>query len=126
MHNPASFHAWLFGIAKNKKVDFVRARRWKNNAIEKFEDLKDHEPTALESMLRDEERTKLLRSLERLPQIMLACMTLKLEEDLKNSAIAERLNITVAYVKILMFRARNILKDLLDDDWEDDDWEEAE
>lgn len=107
-------------------MDFVRARRWKNNAIEKFEDLKDHEPTALESMLRDEERTKLLRSLERLPQIMLACMTLKLEEDLKNSAIAERLNITVAYVKILMFRARNILKDLLDDDWEDDDWEEAE
>jgi len=102
-----NFAPWLFTIARRKCVDHFRAApRWDEREISEQVD----EDNPAELLAREEERHnlwKLARS--RLPQAQFQALWLRYAEGMSVCEIATVLRKTQTHVKVLLFRARQLL-----------------
>lgn len=116
------FSAWLYRIASNTCIDFLRKRRVQTISIDApitADDGEMHIEIPDTSYLADahifaEERRQLLRqALENLPEKYLRVMKMRHDEELEYQDIADRLEIPIGTVKALIFRARKRMYDAL-------------
>ena len=119
-----AFSTWLFRIAVNNSIDFIRH---KNNIPQCVDsELSDYEPEQLiehtqsevtptpEDHVMDKQRVEMLRlAVRQLPDKYRKVVELRYFEDLSYEEISEKLNISLSNVKIQLLRAKNMLSQLM-------------
>ena len=119
-----AFSTWLYRIALNNSIDFLRV---KNNMPQYFEeDLYTSNTTSIidksednlqrtpEEEIIDKQRLQLLRAaVSELPDRYRRVIELRYYEDLAYEEIAERLSLTLSNVKIQIMRAKQMLAELM-------------
>ena len=119
-----AFSTWLYRIALNNSIDFLRV---KNNMPQYFEeDLYTNSTTSIidqsednlqrtpEDEVIDKQRLQLLRAaVSELPDRYRKVIELRYYEDLAYEEIAERLGLTLSNVKIQIMRAKQMLGELM-------------
>jgi RNA polymerase sigma-70 factor (ECF subfamily) len=113
-----SFSAWLYRIASNTCIDFLRKKRFKTISInqplghsedEQFLEIKDDTYKPDLKVLHDEKIAALKQAIEDLPDNYRKIVKLRHEEELDYKEIANRLELPLGTVKAHLFRARKMM-----------------
>ena len=114
----ARFETWLFTIATNawrKRLRHGTAGKREGQEVplepEVGPDAK--EPAADEDMLRRERSRRLREAVEKLPEQMRRCLTLRVYQEMKYREIAALLRLSPETVKVHLFQARRRLREEL-------------
>lgn len=106
-----SFACWLFGIARRKWIDLLRARR-DTVQPESVEMVDTANPAS--DLTQEEDRAELWTQARRLlPELQFQALWLRYAEEMPVREIARVLRRTPTHVKVLLFRARTTLADAL-------------
>lgn len=118
-----AFSTWLFKIATNNCIDFIRKKRMKTLSIDEpmgDDDSKDYSNNLKAKSLDPEERfirqqrSKILRELlERLSEKYRRMIELRYFDELSYQEIADKLDLPIGTVKAQLFRAKELLLDVL-------------
>jgi RNA polymerase sigma factor (sigma-70 family) len=108
-HGESRFNVWMFQIARNAHVDFLRKRKGEIALDDQFNEAPGREPLPEESYESDQEAALVRRALDKLPVKKRELLVLFRFQDLKLREIAELLDCQVGTVKVQVHRA---LKDL--------------
>jgi RNA polymerase sigma-70 factor (ECF subfamily) len=120
-----SFSSWIYRIASNNCIDFMRKRRFATVSIDQplsgnsedeytFE-IKDETYLADSTMLSKEKSQILVSAIDSLPENYRQIIFLRHTEELDYQEIANKLEIPLGTVKAHLFRARKLLYDKLKD-----------
>lgn len=115
-----SFEAWLFSVAHNLAIDYLRKSRPESldetmpSGQVRGDGLADTGPDALECLLEWERAEAVAAALGHLPAIHREVLTLRFEEDLKLEQMAEIVQIPVSTVKSRLRRALDGLRSSLE------------
>ena len=115
-----SFSSWLFKIASNTCIDFLRKKRLSsvslsqtfiNDSGEETDEveLKDDSYVPDLNLLMQERKQTLLDAINSLPENYRLIIKMRHTEDLDYLEISEKLNMPLGTVKAHLFRARKIL-----------------
>lgn len=115
----ASISTWIYRIAVNKSLNFVRDRKKRLHvkySSEVDNEIKHGNGDSADNRLTQKEHARVLHiALERLPSAQRTAFVLNKYEDMKYYEIAEVMKISVSAVESLLFRAkRNLQDNLLD------------
>lgn len=106
-----SFKAWLLTVCRN--ICFNQHRRQKRLTV-LDETLRDDREHAIEKILRDEEYHSLYHAIDLLPVEQKEVITLFYFEDMPISDIAAIISKSTTNTKVILFRARENLKKILE------------
>ena len=117
----SEFSTWLYRIAKNTALDFVRKRKQSTLSIDSSGeenegfDLPDDSDTSSpeKTVLRNEKITKLRQAILKLSDEHREIIILRDLNDYSYDAIATKLDLEVGTVKSRLYRARDALKKIL-------------
>ncbi|MCC7430621.1 sigma-70 family RNA polymerase sigma factor [bacterium] len=120
-YNPEhAFSTWLYKIAKNNCIDYIRKKRLQAYSMDAeiegkdddFQrDYQDTEAISPEREFLQKERTQIIKiAIDNLPKKYHEAIILRHQEDKSYEEIAELLRIPVGTVKARIFRAREMLK----------------
>ncbi len=114
----STFGTWLVQIAIHAARDRVRRRqqRWRNETTDEEEsfDIAASTPDALQSLVRDEDRDRLLLALQTLPEDYREVLVLKHLEEWSFEEIAQHAQASVGSLKVRAHRARRLLRQSLE------------
>lgn len=120
-----TFSTWLFRIATNNCIDFIRKRRLQTTSIEDFYTDKDGETSNLDikddALDPQEEAIKAQKAeivqevVNKLPPKYRRLVRLRYFEELAYQEIAEELDLPLGTVKAQLHRARELLLDMIKD-----------
>ncbi|HNV98052.1 MAG TPA: sigma-70 family RNA polymerase sigma factor [Chitinophagales bacterium] len=117
-----AFSTWLFKIAVNNAIDHIRKKRLKTLSIDDdndestrlvFTNIRNTHPNPEEKYIRDQRATILRAILDELNPKYKALVELRYFDELSYEEIAEKLNMPLGTVKAQLFRARNLLSDII-------------
>ena len=118
-----AFSTWLFRIATNNAIDFIRKKRiktisldnpWGNDDDDSYSiDPKDPDPNPGEEMLRDQRKEYLAIAIEKLPAKYKQLVELRYFQELSYEEVATKLELPLGTVKAQLFRARELLNEQL-------------
>lgn len=119
-----AFSTWLFRIAVNNSIDFIRHKNNSPQCVDneslnmEQEQLIEHSQAGTtrtpEEHIMDKQRVEMLRcAVSQLPDKYRKVVELRYYEELSYEEIAERLNISLSNVKIQLLRAKNMLSQLM-------------
>jgi RNA polymerase sigma-70 factor (ECF subfamily) len=120
--NESSISTWLYRLAVNKSLDFIRqSKRQKRgsgkvNSMEKseIEKLNITSKQLASDSIEEEERKKMLyHSIEQLPKRQKEALLLSQIKELKQQEVADIMETSVSSVESLLVRAKRKLKELL-------------
>ncbi|MGA2533386.1 MAG: sigma-70 family RNA polymerase sigma factor [Candidatus Aminicenantales bacterium] len=103
------FVVWMFQIARNAHVDFLRKKKGEVALDDQFAEAPSQEPLPEERFEADQEAALVRRTLDKLPPKKRELLVLFRFQNLKLREIAELLDVQVGTVKVQVHRA---LKDL--------------
>jgi RNA polymerase sigma-70 factor, ECF subfamily len=115
-----SFEAWLFAVAHNLAIDYLRKSRPESldemlpSGDVRGDRLADTGPDALDCLLEWERAEAVSTALRHLPAIHREVLTLRFEEDMKLEQIAEIVQIPLSTVKSRLRRALDGLRSRLE------------
>ena len=117
LEDPRKWRSWLFRLARNQAIDYVRRRKNRNKLLGRFADLLSRRPHASApadaSVVQDEEHQRILACIESLPEIYREAFVLRHLEDWSYRKIAETLELPEDTVETRLVRARRLLRDKL-------------
>ncbi|MDR0927805.1 MAG: sigma-70 family RNA polymerase sigma factor [Ignavibacteria bacterium] len=113
-----AFSSWLYKIASNSCIDFIRKKRnivylsQMNPDPESNEDYEIPDDSYLpDKNIINKERFEIIKNaIDSLPDKYKAIIKLRHDEDLDYTEIADKLNMPLGTVKVNLFRARKILE----------------
>lgn len=117
-----SFHSWLFKIASNLCIDYLRKRRIQTISIEqpystsgdeRQFDYPDADADTYGKIIAEERSKVLHQAIEQLPEHYRKIIELRHFEELDYQEIGERLGLPLGTVKAQLFRARKALLEIL-------------
>jgi len=114
------FDAWLFSVARNLAIDYLRLRRSSSldapdeSGIAPIDRLESVGQSQLETLLEFERGAVLSAAVATLPVIHREILTLRFEEDMKLEEIAEVAGIPISTVKSRLGRALESLRSRLE------------
>lgn len=114
-----AFSTWLFRIATNNCIDFIRKKRVQTVSIDqpvegedgsnmRF-DVKDENLDPNQRMLKKQRKQYLNMAIERLPEKYRTLVELRYFQELSYEEVAKELQIPLGTVKAQLFRARELL-----------------
>lgn len=113
------FGAWIYTIARNTFIDFTRSQ--KNSAInpsniplENSSHAQSPSPTPEECIINAQQRALLERYMEMLPEGYRQLFELRFIDEYSYEEIAERLNMKLGTIKTRIFRVRNMMCKLIE------------
>ncbi len=113
-----SFSSWIYKIASNNCIDFLRKRRFPtislnqpfyNSDDDYFLQIKDDKNRADLNILANERKNALREAIDELPERYGTIIKLRHENDMEYVEIAEKLDLPLGTVKAHLFRARKML-----------------
>lgn len=115
---------WIGNIAYNISINFLRKKRSvllsdlvsADNEISFVESLQFETNNPEQIIIKNEDINKLNASIDRLPEIQRTVLLLFYQDELSLNEVAEILEIPINTVKSHLFRARNLLKQFLNED----------
>ena len=116
-----AFSTWLFKIATNNAIDFIRKRRANTVSIDQSHDedgsihvsIQDNEPDPEESII-NQQKVKMMRSIvSKLKPRYRRLIELRYFSEYSYEEISEELNLPIGTVKAQLFRARELLFNIL-------------
>lgn len=114
-----AFSTWLYKIAANNCIDFLRKKRLQTYSYDKPLEAKDgelrreyaDEDKETDKPLLDDEKTRMINAaIDELPPKYKLAIELRHRDEMSYEDIAEQLNIPLGTVKARIFRAREMLK----------------
>lgn len=118
-----AFSTWLFKIATNNSIDFIRKKRLQTTSLSQTietEDgetshisVKDHAPDPEEAMMKEQRAAKIRVAIEKLSPKYRSLIELRYLDELSYEEIAEKLDIPLGTVKAQLFRAKDMLYNIL-------------
>ena len=118
-----AFSTWLFRIATNGCIDFVRRKKLKTQSLNAavrlgdgesiLVDVCDHAPNPQEAFIRQQRIEVVQRVVTRLPAQYARLVRLRYFEELSYAEVAAKLQAPIGTVKAQLFRARELLLQLL-------------
>lgn len=116
-----AFSTWLFRIASNNCIDYVRKKRLMTISIDQpiesedggsmqF-DLRDHDLDPNEVMLKQQRQKYLKMAMDRIPESFRKLVELRYFEELSYEEISVKMEIPLGTVKAKLFRSRELLED---------------
>ncbi len=105
------FKPWLMAVCRNVYMTWLRKQ---SRYTELYDDLPDGEESTLDKIIRDEEYRALYRAVSLLPREQNEVILLFYFEDLPVRSIAVITGKSETYVKVLLYRARENLRKLLE------------
>jgi len=118
-----AFSTWLFRITTNSCIDFVRRKKLKiqslNAAVKSGDgdsillDVRDYAPNPQEAFIRQQRIEVVQRVITRLPAQYARLVRLRYFEELSYAEVATELQAPLGTVKAQLFRARELLLQLL-------------
>ncbi|MGB0165744.1 MAG: RNA polymerase sigma factor, partial [Luteibaculum sp.] len=119
----SSFSSWLSTIAKNHTLDYLRKKRPHKVSIDAAMDsddestpyleLADEDPTALDQLIVAERNKRIRKIVDRLKPKYRRLIELRYYDELSYEEIAKTLNIPLGTVKAQLFRARDLLSQVV-------------
>lgn len=108
----AAFSTWLYRIAVNTSVNFLRSKKRKNFWIELTSSLNisSKEKECDDKLLQDEQQHLVQKALDTLPEKQCVAIVLSKYEELPQREIAGIMHITEGAVEQLIIRAKNNLQ----------------
>jgi RNA polymerase sigma-70 factor (ECF subfamily) len=118
-----NFSAWLYRIASNSCIDFLRKKRFKTVSIDQpvageedlYIDIPNDDLTPDIEMISKERKKILKKAIDELPENYRNIINMRHTEEMDYKEIAEKLEIPLGTVKAHLFRARKLLYDALID-----------
>ncbi|MBX7243674.1 MAG: sigma-70 family RNA polymerase sigma factor [Bacteroidia bacterium] len=120
-----AFSTWLFRIASNNCIDFIRKKRVQTISIDQpvegedgssmHFDLKDGNLDPNDALLKQQMGRYLKMALDRLPQKYRQLVELRYFEELSYEEVAEKTKLPLGTVKAQLFRARELLLEEMKD-----------
>jgi RNA polymerase sigma-70 factor (ECF subfamily) len=116
-----AFSTWLFKIATNNCIDFIRKKKANTISLDQNDDDSDKAPTDImasildpeESMIKDQ-KLKMMRSIvERLKPRYRKLIELRYFKEYSYEEISDELELPIGTVKAQLFRARELLFNIL-------------
>jgi len=114
-----AFSTWLFRIATNNCIDFIRKKKLQTTSIDQSsqtEDgesapiaVKDKSMTPEESIIKDQRAIKIREVIQQLSPKYKQLIELRYFEELSYEEIAEQLDLPLGTVKAQLFRAKDML-----------------
>ena len=101
-----TFGQWIYTIARNTFIDYVRRRQEEQPIDERFAAPASGAPTPEESVINLQQRTQIERYLERLTPRYRRLVVLRFFDGLSYEEIAARLDLPLGTVKTQIHRAR--------------------
>ncbi len=118
LDDPSLFRAWLFRIASNKSVDWIRReQRTRKTSDELSAEVKAESINLVDDIGADDtidEITQLRRALRKLPAEQRKILNLRYLEGIKTDEIARLLEIPAGTVKSRLYHARISLRELIE------------
>ncbi len=118
-----AFSTWLFKIATNNTIDYIRKKRLQTTSIDQTvtnEDgestpisVKDHNANPEEKMVKDQRAAKIRAAIEKLSPKYRTLIELRYLDELAYEEIAVKLDIPLGTVKAQLFRAKDMLYNIL-------------
>jgi len=114
-----SFSSWLYKLASNHCIDFLRKKRLSTISLqysnsktdeEQEYEIEDNSNIPDKIMLQTEKSEIIEKAISSLPDNYRLIIRLRHDEDMDYQQIAERMNIPLGTVKAHLFRARKILE----------------
>ncbi len=116
-----AFSTWLFKIATNNCIDFIRKKKASHVSLDQNDD--EHEKASMdiqapvmdpEETMINEQKIKLMRSIvDKLKPRYRKLIELRYFKELSYEEIAEELELPIGTVKAQLFRARELLYNIL-------------
>jgi RNA polymerase sigma-70 factor (ECF subfamily) len=113
-----AFSTWLYKIATNNCIDYIRRRKLQMYSIDKPIESKDSDYTfelpdesyeADKELISDQRAVLLRKAIDQLPEKYRRVILLRHSEEQSYEEIAEQLKIPIGTVKAHIFRARELL-----------------
>ncbi len=118
-----AFSTWLFKIATNNCIDFIRKKRKQTMSIDKgFDtdeggelklDVRSELPDPAEDLMKKEKVVKMREVVEKLKPRYRELVELRYFQEFSYEEIAEQLNLPLGTVKAQLFRAREFLYQIM-------------
>ncbi len=118
-----NFSAWIYRIASNSCIDFLRKKRFNTISLNQsiggeddlYIDIPTNDMTPDVEMISKERKKILNKAIEDLPDNYKEIIKLRHTEEMDYKEIADKLEIPLGTVKAHLFRARKLLYDALKD-----------
>ena len=118
-----AFSTWLFKIATNNSIDFIRKKRLQTTSLDQTSTtddgettpiaVKDHSPDPEETVIKDQRAAKIREAIEQLSPKYRSLIELRYLDELSYEEIAEKLDLPLGTVKAQLFRAKDMLYNML-------------
>lgn len=109
------FSSWIYRIAHNQAVDFIKKAKLKTTSIEDKEELIEKEEKLMEDlMIEDENKTMVADAIGKLEIKYKEIILLYFFENKSYEEISDILHIQTTNVGVLLFRAKEKLKKILE------------
>lgn len=99
------FIIWLYKIARNSHIDYLRKRKDEVSLDEQWEEAVSYEPSPQEKVEQAQEISRLSQALAKLPLKKREALILSRFHNLKHKEIAELFDCHIGTVKVLVHRA---------------------
>ncbi len=108
----AQVSTWILRIARNLTLNEIKKRKWEDLDDSQILESTQDPAADIEVLLSAaQDRELISQAIEKLPEQSRVVLTLWMSEDVSHSQIAEDLGITVAHVKVILFRTKKLLLD---------------
>jgi RNA polymerase sigma-70 factor (ECF subfamily) len=118
-----AFSTWLFKIATNNCIDYIRKKKLKTFSIDQVSgedgensrpwEIAGNSPTPEESLIKKQKTSLLKNVVDKLPIRYRKLVILRYFEELSYEEISTQLDIPLGTVKAQLFRAHNLLLNIL-------------
>ncbi len=116
-----AFSTWLFRVATNNCIDFLRKKKLNTVSINQINDEEDERPLQIkadtlnpeESSIKKQQSEELKVLIESLPPRYRNLLTLRYFDELSYEEIAQQLDLPLGTVKAQLFRAKYLLGNII-------------
>ena len=106
------FSTWVMRITTNHIIDYRRKQRFETAPLEAAAHISDSANSPEATLLREEERRHVRKTLESLPEMYKTPLMLYHDQHLPYQEIADRIGEPLSKVKNRIFRGRKLMKDM--------------
>jgi RNA polymerase sigma-70 factor (ECF subfamily) len=106
-----NFRAWLYRVANNLVIDFYRKKK---PVFDFNRTWTKKQPLPEDLVLKEEQSNQLVRMIKSLEPVHQEIIILRLVNDLSHKEVAEIMNISEGYSRVLLYRALKEIKSMLE------------
>ena len=107
-----NIESFCSSLVRNLSIDRIKQVGFQNEAIDQFPDIKSSGEIPIENLIRTNERMWVLSVISSLPEKQRNIILLREIEEMSYRDIAQELSISEAQVKVILFRARQTVKEI--------------